>query len=157
MTQAFSRLLQLLVAILVFAIFIKAPEDFHFSFINIPLFIINVLISSSLFFLMESLMELAAFWAENVWSLSVLLRFLIGLFSGAWLSLSLFPAWSQTIMSLLPFKGMVYIPVRLLMGEVSFNEWMYVQFISMTWILIMGLLVAIVWRRGRILYTGVGI
>jgi ABC-2 type transport system permease protein len=61
------------------------------------------------------------------------------------------------ILNILPFKGMVYTPVRLLMGEVSFSEWMQVQIISMTWILIFGIILSFVWKKGRLLYSGVGI
>lgn len=156
-THTMSRLLQLLITIGIYSLVIKMPEGVHFSFLNTFLFIVNLFISSSLFFVMEALMEVAAFWAENVWSLSVLLRFLIGFFSGAWLALSLFPSWAQSLLTVLPFKGMVYTPVKLLMGEVSFQEWIQVQAISMTWILIVGIILSLVWKRGRLLYSGVGI
>ena len=156
-THTFSRLLQLLITLFVYALIIKMPDGLQFKFTNLTLFIINVFISSSLFFVMEALMEVTAFWAENVWSLSVLLRFLISIFSGAWLSLSLFPAWSKPILAMLPFKGMVYTPVKTLMGEVTISEWVQAQVISMTWILILGIILSIVWKRGRYLYSGVGI
>jgi ABC-2 type transport system permease protein len=157
MTHTMSRILQLLITLSVYMLIIKMPDGFHMSITHLLLFLINIFISSTLFFVMESLMEVTAFWAENVWSLSVLLRFLIGFFSGAWLSLSLFPNWSQVILDILPFKGMVYTPVRLLMGEVSLGEWMQVQIISMTWILIFGIILSLVWKKGRLLYSGVGI
>lgn len=157
MTHTLSRLTQLLITFLLYLIVIKMPDGFHIKAINVFLFFINVLISSTLFFVMEALMELTAFWAENVWSLSVLLRFLLNFFGGAWLSLSLFPDWSQHMLTLLPFRGMIYTPVKLLMGEIGFSEWLQVQLISMTWILIITLVVVLVWRKGRLIYTGVGI
>lgn len=156
-TQSFSKLLQLFVAIAIYALLIKMPVEFHFKISHLIYFIVNIFISSSLFFVMEALMEVVAFWAENVWSLSVLLRFLIYLFSGAWLALSLFPKWSQSIMSFLPFKGIVYTPVKMLMGELPVKDWLQVQLVSIVWIFILGLLFIVVWKKGRLTYTGVGI
>lgn len=156
-THTMMRLSQLLITLIAFALIIKLPEEFHFKFINLFLFIINIFISSSLYFVMEALMEVFAFWAENVWSLSVLLRFLINFLSGAWLSLSLFPKWTENFLALLPFKGMVYTPVKLLMGEVTISEWFQVQIISITWILISFIIFSMIWKRGREMYTGIGI
>ena len=156
-THTFSRLLQFFITLIAFLVCIKMPTEFHFKFINLCLFSINIFISSTLYFAMEALMEIFAFWAENVWSLSVLLRFLINFLSGAWLSLSLFPKWSEPFLAFLPFKGMVYTPVKLLMGELTINEWLQAQFISMTWILIMSVIVSLAWLSGRKTYTGVGI
>jgi ABC-2 type transport system permease protein len=157
MTQSLSRLLQLFVALGIYGVIVKMPIGFHFKTYNVLLFIINIFVSSSLFFVMEALMEVAAFWAENVWSLSVLLRFLINFLSGAWLSLSLFPSWSEPILAILPFRGLVYTPVKMLMGEVGFYAWLQVQLVSITWIIILGLIFSLVWKKGRMLYSGVGI
>jgi ABC-2 type transport system permease protein len=156
-TNTLSHMLQLFFGLIIFAIFFGMPLEYKFNVLNIFCFILNLLIASSLFAVMESIMEMMAFWADNVWSLSVLLRFVINLLSGAWLSLSLFPEWSQNIFSLLPFKGMVYVPVRILMGSISIQEWASSQLIMLLWFAVISYLAKKIWTAGNLRYTGVGI
>jgi ABC-2 type transport system permease protein len=157
LTQTVARLFQMIITIVLFKWFVGFPKEFHFVMANGVLFVVNIFISSVLFFIMEAIMEIAAFWAENVWSLSVLLRFLISFFSGAWLSLSLFPKWSLPVMNYLPFRTLVYVPIKILFGEISFGSWFEAQLVSIIWIIFFVLIYAFLWGKGRIHYTGVGI
>ncbi|RPJ75239.1 MAG: hypothetical protein EHM20_09265 [Alphaproteobacteria bacterium] len=156
-THSLSHAFQLFIGLAFFALFVGMPPEYHFSVLNIVYFIINLIIASSLFAVMESIMEMMAFWADNVWSLSVLLRFIINLLSGAWLSLTLFPQWAQDLFNYLPFKGMVYSPVRILMGTMSFNEWAQSQTMMLIWFVIISFFAKKIWSAGNLRYTGVGI
>lgn len=156
-THSVSHAFQLFIGLSFFALFIGMPPEYHFSTLNIFLFIINLIIASSLFAVMESIMEMMAFWADNVWSLSVLLRFIINLLSGAWLSLTLFPQWAQDLFNYLPFKGMVYSPVKVLMGTMPYHEWAQSQVVMLIWFMIISFVAKKVWNAGNLRYTGVGI
>lgn len=156
-THAMSHVFQLFIGIIFFAFFIGMPLEYKFKTINFICFLVNMIIATSLFAAMESIMEMMAFWADNVWSLSVLLRFLINLLSGAWLSLTLFPRWAQKILDYLPFKGMVYSPVKMLMNDISFSEWYHSQIIMLLWFSFFSLLAKKIWNLGNLRYTGVGI
>jgi ABC-2 type transport system permease protein len=156
-THVFSHLFQLFVGLAIFALFIGMPPEYKFHSLNFLCFSINLFIASTLFFAMEAIMEMTAFWADNVWSLSVLLRFIINLLSGAWLSLTLFPQWSQELFYYLPFKGMVYSPVRILMGSMDYGEWIQSQVMMIVWLCLISLVTKKVWQRGNLRYTGVGI
>lgn len=156
-THTLSHLFQLFSGLAFFAIFIGMPTEYKFHSLNIFCFVINLVIASTLFFAMEAIMEMTAFWADNVWSLSVLLRFIIMLLSGAWLSLSLFPEWSQGLFYYLPFKGMVYSPVKILMGNMDYGEWAQSQIMMLVWLCLISLVTRKVWLAGNLRYTGVGI
>ena len=156
-THAMSHVLQLFMGIIFFALFIGMPLEYKFKIINLICFLVNMIIATSLFAAMESIMEMMAFWADNVWSLSVLLRFVINLLSGAWLSLALFPKWAQEALNYLPFKGMVYSPVKILMNDISLREWSHSQIIMLIWLSFLSLLVKKIWNLGNLRYTGVGI
>lgn len=157
LTHMLSHLFQLFIGLFFFALFIGMPSEYKFHSLNLLFFVINLIISTTLFFAIESIMEMTAFWAENVWSLSVLLRFTINLLSGAWLSLTLFPPWAQHLFLFLPFKGMVYSPVRILMGTMGLKEWGQSQLMMLVWLGLISLLVRKVWQKGSLRYTGVGI
>lgn len=156
-THALSHVLQLFIGITFFAILIGMPHEYKFKALNFFYFLVNMIIATSLFAAMESIMEMMAFWADNVWSLSVLLRFIINLLSGAWLSLTLFPTWAQNALSYLPFKGMVYSPVKILMNDIPFKEWCQSQLVMLIWFCIFSFVVKKIWNSGNLRYTGVGI
>ena len=100
---------------------------------------------------------LVAFWADNVWSLNVMLRFTSELLGGMMLPLSLFPQWAQDVLVWTPFPYLFYVPVMTLLGRgraggVAAGRGRLggldrvERFVSLA-----------VWRRGTLAYTGVGI
>jgi ABC-2 type transport system permease protein len=116
-----------------------------------------VALGNLLAFLMAYLLEAVAFWADNVWSLSVMLRFAGNLLGGQLLPLNLFPGWAQAALDLLPFRFLFYFPVMTLVGRVEMAEWLAGMAVGLAWCGILALASRAVWRRGYLAYTGVGI
>ena len=98
-----------------------------------------------------------AFWADNVWTLNVMVRFTGELLGGLMLPLSLFPAWAQQILAWTPFPYLFYFPVMTLVGRVGPLEWLQGVGVSLIWCVAIGALGRLVWKRGYLTYTGVGI
>jgi len=117
----------------------------------------TILIGHLLFFMLSVIPQLVAFWAENVWSLSVLLRFITMLLGGGMLPLSLFPEWAQSILAWMPFIYLYDFPARVAMGLVTQAQWLEGMLLSLLWCGITALLAVPFWRRGELQYTGVGI
>lgn len=98
-----------------------------------------------------------AFWADQVWSLNVVLRLVLMLFGGMLMPLTLYPSWAQDLLMLTPFPYLFYVPVRVLMGEVGVVEWLGGLAIVSLWAGVLGAIGRMVWGRGYRIYTGVGI
>ncbi len=118
---------------------------------------ISVAVANVLYFLLVYPLQALAFWADNVWSLTVLLRFVAGLLGGSYLPLNLFPEWAQPLLTYLPFQHLFYLPVRTLMGELSLEAWTLHLVGAIAWTVGIYFLGRWVWRRGEIGYSGVGI
>jgi ABC-2 type transport system permease protein len=114
-------------------------------------------VAGVLYFLLAGCLEMVAFWADNVWSLSVMLRFAIRLLGGGMIPLALFPAWSIPVLERMPFAYLLSFPIRTLMGEVSAAEYAAGMLTLVAWIVVFAALTALVWRRGTLQYSGVGI
>ena len=115
------------------------------------------LVASVLHFVLVSLIELTAFWADNVWSLVVIVRFLVGMLGGSMIPLSLFPPQAEAILMKLPFAYFMSFPIRCLTGRADFAAWSAAVGTMILWLAILLLLYAVVWHRGKYKYTGVGI
>jgi ABC-2 type transport system permease protein len=97
-----------------------------------------------------------AFWAENVWSLLVALRFVGGLLGGMLLPLSVFPDGWRPWLDALPFRYMFAFPVETANGSVSASQWLLGCGIALGWAVVFRALGAWVWRRGALAYSGAG-
>lgn len=97
-----------------------------------------------------------AFWAENVWSLMVALRFVAGLLGGMLLPLSLFPPTVGALLPWLPFRYVFAFPVEVLTGTVDTGAWLLGLGVLSGWIVVFRRMGAWVWRRGERVYVGAG-
>ena len=116
-----------------------------------------VALANLLGFLLRFTVMLVAFWADNVWSLNVMLRFTSELLGGLMLPLSLFPDWAREALMWTPFPYLFYLPVMALMGDVGPGDFARAVTVSAAWVVICALAALAVWRRGTLAYTGVGI
>ena len=73
------------------------------------------------------------------------------------LPLSFFPDWTLAVLRWLPFPYLYSAPVRTLMGEVAPSEWIFGLLVGLFWCGIAALAGRLIWRRGDLQYTGVGI
>ena len=117
---------------------------------------VAVALANFLYFAISWPIQGVAFWAENVWSLMVALRFVQGLLGGMLLPLSVFPAGMRPLLDLLPFRYLFAFPVEVLTGEVS--GWAFAQGcgLATAWWCVFRLVGVWVWRRGGLAYAGAG-
>jgi len=117
-----------------------------------------LLVANLLYFLLSTPLQCVAFWADNVWSLGVLLRFASLLLGGAMLPLTMFPDWAAETLRWLPFVACYEFPVRVAMGDITgTGELLLGLARGLGWCGITALCTRPLWRRGQLGYTGVGI
>jgi ABC-2 type transport system permease protein len=150
-------LAQCLVAVLVYEAIFSSGGLAVVTLTNVGMTLGAVLVGTALHFVMISFVELTAFWADNVWSLVVIERFITGLLGGAMLPLALFPESLQRVLAWLPFGYLVSFPVRCCMGQMGIHEWSVGMAICGAWIVFFLAGFRFLWRRGLLQYTGVGI
>ena len=136
---------------------LEPPQAYAISVWSIAAGLVATLFANLLFFSMRLPLEFVAFWQDNVWSLSVALRFVTNLMGGVMIPLALFPGWAREATHLLPFRLLFDWPTRTLLGQVGPAEFLTSLGLAAFWTLAIGLLARVVWRRGTLQYTGVGI
>lgn len=148
--------LQVLVALAAFALFVGMPADAAVTPWGIAGGLAAAFGASLVYFLMASTLELVAFWQENVWSLSVLLRLTTALLGGGLIPLALFPEPLGDVLHWLPFAHLISLPVRCVMGQASLAEWLFGLSMMAGWAAVAALICAAVWSRGTRQYAGTG-
>ena len=148
--------LQLMVFFLGYKLFLTggiSASEFGNLLLGIALF----LVSSLMYLLMSMAVELLALWADNIWSLMVMLRFFSNFLGGALIPLAFFPEQAREILSYTPFPNLVSLPARTIMGLTSAQEIFKGLLVIGFWGVILAFLVNLLWQRGQKKYNGVGI
>ncbi|MFT4543210.1 MAG: ABC-2 type transport system permease protein [Planctomycetota bacterium] len=148
---------QLGVLAILYTFILPFPQEVTIGAVNIAMACGSILVANLLFYSMSVPLQAVAFWADNVWSLVVMMRFVTGLLGGAMLPLALFPEWAQEWLLWLPFRYLYDFPIAVLTGQVTLGRWLLGIALGLTWIALIGAVTRIVWRRGMLAYSGVGI
>lgn len=149
--------IQMVAAVIFFIALFGTPQDMEISPLTLTI-IPTLLLSVLLHYTFVMALELIAFWADNVWSLLVMVRFSISLLGGGLIPLAFFPEQLTPLINILPFRYLTAFPAELLMGRVeSWQEWLYGTAVTAVWTLLLWIAGREIWRRGTKTYTGVGI
>ncbi len=108
-----------------------------------------------LWFQISFIIGLMAFWLEETWVLRVIFSTIAQFFSGAIIPLELYPDWLRQLLAYSPFPYLTFIPVRLFMGDASYEVLPTLGVIAL-WIALMMALGQWIWSRGLRLYTAAG-
>jgi ABC-2 type transport system permease protein len=148
---------QLFALTIIYSVFFDTKNEVNFTFINLFLFVIVLIVSSITYFFLNSITELLAFWADNIWSLGVVTRFMTSFFGGAIIPISFFPQWALSILDYTPFPYMINFPMKVFFGEYTLSTYFQSLTILMMWMGLFAVVSNSIWTKGKYQYTGVGI
>lgn len=140
-----------------FFLVIGVPAGLNPSVAGVACAFALVVASGGVYFFLTLVIELFAFWADNVWSLLALLRFVVHLLGGGMVPLEFFPLWTRKLLFWTPFPHMLSTPIALFSGRVPASAAAPAVGIMIVWGLVFWGAALLVWRRGQKEYTGVGI
>ncbi|MDH4468073.1 MAG: ABC-2 family transporter protein [Bacteriovoracaceae bacterium] len=122
---------------------------------QLGLFVLILFLAANFVFLIFTINECMAFWADNVWSLQVIFRTTLQILGGLYSPLLFFPEKFQNILAWSPISHCVYTPVMILLGKQGYP--LFSIFASlMISISILFFLLKAVWKRGLIKFEAAG-
>jgi len=84
--------------------------------------VLVILLGIPITFFIQIIVGTIGFYTNSIWGMQILRRSIIQIFSGIIAPISLFPLWFQELSKLLPFKELIYTPINIWLGQVSYNE-----------------------------------
>ena len=147
---------QLCVTLLALAWLIGIPPELSLTPRSLCMGLVAMLCSGLLYYTVVCTLEIVAFWLDSVWTLVVMMRFLVGFFGGRLVPLVLFPFWLRQGLDYLPFPYLVSFPVRVMMGSIDGYHFLAGLLVTGLWITCFSLILALLWERGLKQYTAVG-
>ncbi|MGQ0614371.1 MAG: ABC transporter permease [Planctomycetaceae bacterium] len=140
-----------------FLLFLDPPEGSGVTPGSLAMALGAVAAGNLLHFLMSFPLQAVAFWADNVWSLTVAMRLVTALLGGVMVPLALFPGWARDLLAWTPFPSLFALPAETLLGRVGAAEWARGLLVGLAWCAAFAAAGRAVWRRGDLQYSGVGI
>lgn len=158
-TQAIG---QSLFRILFFSLPIALTTVFFFP-INLPhstsdfsLFVLATVLGFSIMTSFNFIIGLLAFYMKSIDGVLRAKYNLINFASGLLLPFTFFPQWLQTLMELLPFKAIAYIPLSFYLGKIPQDQVVSVLLSQVVWLGVLTAFGSFMWSRaaGRLTLQG---
>ncbi len=96
------------------------------SFLNFVLCIFVILLGIPTTFFLQMITGTCGFYTNSIWGMQILRKAIITIFSGMIAPITLFPTWFQELSKYLPFKELIYTPINIWLGQVSYSEIIFI-------------------------------
>ncbi len=123
-------------------------QNAHFNSIGYVICaVLAVILSHFLYIVIYSLIGFMSFTFFEVWPFNRLMNDTIRLLSGSFIPLALFPDWLRGIAQVLPFRFMYSFPIELMIGKVEPHELWQNFAILIGWLIALGTLLLLTYKR----------
>lgn len=142
------------ISILIFLL--KPPLIFQTDATSLLLFFLAIGCGLIIYFCINFIISLTAFWVDNSWGPIFLMSILLESLGGGLFPIDILPKQLFNILMLTPFPYLIYFPAKLYLGGMSFSEITFGFSIIFIWILVLILLTRLVLNAGFRHFTAVG-
>jgi ABC-2 type transport system permease protein len=126
------------------------------SLLALGLFGVSMILSWLVNFLVQALFAIVSFWVDKTDALFGVWFGVWSLLSGYLAPLAVFPEWLKPALVLLPFRGMLGLPVEILGGFITPRAALPEVGVQLLWVLLLAALVGFFWNRGIARYGAYG-
>lgn len=146
LAAAIVRTIPILVVIA--GVFLISEAGSYVDLKMIPLALAAIVFGFTINFLLYYLAGLLSFWSSQASTADLLLTYMLTLFGGVLAPLSLYPEWMQAVLAWSPFPYIISLPIRIMMGEMSFVAVAEGLLFQCVLILALAFLSGFVWKKG---------
>ncbi len=112
-------------------------------------FILALFLSFNLVFAFSYLTSMLVFWTEIGWGIRAMRSNIQDVFSGVLFPLYLLPGNLQMLFGYLPFQSMADGPIQIFMMDATGTDMISIFGLQLFWIIVVGLLGEIMWRKAK--------
>lgn len=114
----------------------------------------SVLLAILIYFFINLIFGSLAFWSRDVWAPRFLLMVILEFATGAMFPLDMLPAVWQKVMLLTPFPYLLYVPLKIYLGQNS--GLVGYLLLALLWMIVLCVLAHFVWQKGMKSYEAEG-
>lgn len=144
------------VPVILFLVIVLNVDIPQTSLFNFVVSLVSLVLAAALFFLLDILVGLLAFWYDETTAIGEAFGLLYSLFSGAFIPIIALPSAVRTVGILLPFRYSLSFPVEIILGQLNSVQTGLGILIQLIWVLIAYLLCRRLWFKGLRIYSSTG-
>lgn len=129
---------------------------FQTDFFRLLPFALAVFMAVILYFYINYLFGLLAFWTPETWAPRFVFFVLLDFLAGSLFPLDILPQYLYEILKFLPFFYLQFFPLKIYLGQLDFNQIAWGLLICLAWIFLFYQFVHLVWARGLKIYSAEG-
>jgi len=156
LADKFLNVIFSLLEITLFLIFLNPDIYFQKNLIYYFYLLVTVPVGTVLYFYINFLLGMVAFWTPEVWGVRFVFWILLEFLSGGMFPLDILPKGIYNIFQLLPFPYLLFFPLKIYLGGTSFFEMSKGIIISLFWLIMLDFIVKKVWQKGLRIYSAEG-
>lgn len=156
-----SKILNLFFATIEFAILflvLRPPLYLQTDVITLLMFAFSIVVAIFIYFSIIIMVSSIPFWAPELgWGghfifTSIIIEFL----SGSLFPIDILPSAIQKVVMLTPFPYMIFFPIQIYIGKISFAMFLQGSYISVIWAFVLWFLMKFIWNKGMRVYQAFG-
>lgn len=113
------------------------------------LFLLSLILAIWLMYSLDYTMGVLVFWITNDQYLSFMKGSLMTIFSGSLIPLWFYPDWLLRIGFFLPYRLIVFEPISIFLGHISWDEALNIIFMQLLWIAILYAAEKVLWHKAQ--------
>jgi ABC-2 type transport system permease protein len=158
LSSKFLNIIFSLLEITLLLIFLKPNLFFQTNFLYVIFFIISIIVAIVIFFAISMIISFIPFWfPEIAWGSQFLFIVVVTEFlSGSFFPLDVLPIGIYKILKITPFPYLVFVPIKIYLGNLNFQEILVSLGIGIVWCFILLIIMKKIWLRGLKVYEAVG-
>lgn len=157
LAQRIVSLISAIIEVAIFAIVLKVDFFMQIDLVILGWFSVSVLLATVLYFILSYLINLSAFFSREAIGVKFLFDWILEFGSGAYFPLDILARVFFVSLAFLPFAYLIYLPVEIYLGRMSFWQIATGICFQVFWILMAGFVAKIMWEKGLKKYSGEGI
>lgn len=144
-----------IVIVIIISILIGPVITITSNGLNILLFVATAILALFLSYTFKLIIGFVAFWTTDIWSLYFFVDIILTIFAGYIVPIEFLIYPLNKLASIMPFSYIIYYPIVILQGKLATNEIFKVIETQFIWLIIMGLICWIMWKKGIKIFSGV--
>lgn len=137
------------VLMLIFLFVFNAIVDFYpIDYFRIVPFALFMAVSYFIVSYLSLIVSYFAFWFDEAWAFGYSVMMIVSFASGGMLPLYIMPQWLQSILTVLPFQYLVYVPTRILIEDFSLSQYFLMFGVGIFWAVFLGFVNSAAYKIG---------
>lgn len=144
------------IEIMLLVLLLHPPLIVQTQIFFLSLFIFFLIMAAILYFEIGMILSCIGFWSRETWGPQFIFFILVAFLAGTYFPLDILPYPVYNLLQLLPFTYLVYFPLKIYLGTISYQYILRGFLILTFWIFTLWRVLNLLWRKGLKLYTSEG-